>query len=167
MPESTKHLISICDPIFTSLFLLELCLKVIAYGLEGYLNDTWNRVDFVCVVLSLIALPGLVPASIARVMRTGRTVRPLRMVNKNPRIQMIFTALFKSLPAVGNVLVLAFFAMMIYAIMGMSFFSGLFNTCNDGDAAGKLDCFGIVSGGGEEGAFRDFMIPYDSMLETL
>ena len=102
------------DIIFLVIFTIEASLKIIALGFTGaqtaYLSDGWNRLDFVCVVLSFCTLIlTFLPGSIGRVMRTARTARPLRMINKNERIQLVFGALYRSLPAILNVAILAFF----------------------------------------------------------
>lgn len=66
MDQSTKDLVAVTDPIFLALFCLEMCLKITAFGLTnqgtGYLDDVWNRLDGCAVVLSLVALTGLIPA---------------------------------------------------------------------------------------------------------
>ena len=57
-------------------------------------SDTWNRLDFFCVVASfagmIITMLTSFPTSVVRVIRTSRTLRPLRMINKNERIQIVF-----------------------------------------------------------------------------
>ena len=46
----------IVNYVFTSVFILECILKIIAYGLKDYLNNTWNQFDFFVVSTSLVDL---------------------------------------------------------------------------------------------------------------
>ena len=71
------------------------------------------------------------------------------MATKNERIQLIFGALFRSMPAILNVMFLSVFFFFLFSVMGMGFFMGKFYLCNNDDASGKEDCLGITEG--EEG----------------
>ena len=46
------------DNIFTSIFILEMILKIIAFGfffdMNSYLYDSWCRLDFVIVLFSIL-----------------------------------------------------------------------------------------------------------------
>jgi len=155
--------VAIADPIFLGIFTIEMLIKITACGFVGapaaYLSDTWNRLDFFCVCMGYCTmLLTFIPPSIARVLRIGRTLRPLRMINKNERIQIVFSALYNSIPAIFSVIILASFMLLLFSIIGMNFFMGKFFICNDGDVAGKADCIGLISAGGAEGDLG-FMVP--------
>lgn len=75
------------DDIIFAFFSLELTIKMIAmgsYGKNAYLADSWNRLDFVIVVLGgleyILHLENLNLTAI----RTIRVLRPLRAINRIP-----------------------------------------------------------------------------------
>ena len=159
---TVTNLIAILDPTFLAIFCVEATIKIIAMGFYGkptaYISDTWNRVDFFVVVMSLVAIVATVlPPAIPRVLRVFRCVRPLRLINQNENVKKVFDALFMSAPAIANVLFLGFFCMFLFSIMGMGLYMGMFYRCNAGGedvegAQGKADCLGISTDG-------DFPLP--------
>jgi hypothetical protein len=104
----TADMLWILDFTFTSLFSLEVILKVVTYGLlcrqQAYLRSAWNVLDFVVVVASIVnlAASALDIASL-RSFRLLRTLRPLRMVSRNQGMKIICNALVLSLQAILNV----------------------------------------------------------------
>jgi hypothetical protein len=55
-PALLSKIIQIGNIIFISIFALEALLKLIGFGLRYYFLDTWNRFDFLIVILSIIAI---------------------------------------------------------------------------------------------------------------
>ena len=77
------------DFIFNYLFIIECVLKIIALGfaMDGgsYMRDSWNRLDFFIVSISIIDMMLTntdIPA--LRVLRMLRMIRPLRVISHNP-----------------------------------------------------------------------------------
>ena len=77
------------DFIFNYLFIIECILKIIALGfaMDGgsYMRDSWNRLDFFIVSISIIDMMLTntdIPA--LRVLRMLRMIRPLRVISHNP-----------------------------------------------------------------------------------
>ena len=126
----------VCDYIFFIIFTIEATAKVIADGFivnkGSYLRDGWNRLDFaVLVFTSPVLMAALSGTSFIRVLRIGRTLRPLRMLNRNPGLKLIINSLLESVPQVFNVLVFAVAVFLIFGILGVSLFAGMFYQCND------------------------------------
>eukprot|EP01062_Namystynia_karyoxenos_P061079 TRINITY_DN5302_c0_g1_i1.p1 TRINITY_DN5302_c0_g1~~TRINITY_DN5302_c0_g1_i1.p1 ORF type:complete len:1975 (+),score=527.51 TRINITY_DN5302_c0_g1_i1:57-5927(+) len=116
------------DLVFTFLFTLELCTKVLASGLvlhpHSYLRSGWNVLDFVIVVLAwLTFLPGVDNYSAVRVLRV---LRPLRSINGIPGLKNIVNALFLSVRELFHVLMLVTFFFCVFGILGVQLFMGLF-----------------------------------------
>ncbi|KAJ8559206.1 hypothetical protein ON010_g8243 [Phytophthora cinnamomi] len=111
---------------FTSIFTAECLLKILAMGFirnEGaYLRDSWNVLDFVVVISSLVAILPAVPNVSA--IRTIRVLRPLRSLSMIPGMRTLISALLKALPALGNVVVLQVFLFFMFAILGNQLFGG-------------------------------------------
>ena len=76
---------SISDYVFNAIFILESLIKIIqlgfAIGEKTYLSNSWNRLDFgiVCVSIIDMSLSG-VNLSILKLLRT---LRPLRIITRN------------------------------------------------------------------------------------
>jgi len=143
-------LIAIADPTILGIFSVEFAIRVVGQGFSGkesaYINDPWNRLDFFVLAFSWICVVATeIPSAFARTIRIGRAIRPLRMVNQNERIQIVFNALFMAMPDILNVCFLLVFMMFMFSVMGMGFFMGLFFTCNDDSVAGLTTCKGTFA----------------------
>lgn len=55
-PSVLAKVIEIGNIIFISIFAFEALLKLIGFGPRYYFLDTWNRFDFIIVILSIIAI---------------------------------------------------------------------------------------------------------------
>lgn len=154
-------MIDIGSPIILAIYNFELLVKVVSKGFIGkpsaYINDPWNRVDFAVLVMSdlamflkLVGLDGILPSSVIMAFRTLRVVRPLRLINQNERIQIVFNALFMSLPAILNVMTLLMFCLFMFSILGMGLYMGLFFACN-AEVNNRDECLG--NGEGEGGFY--------------
>ncbi len=85
--------------VFTVIFTVEMIIKVIAFGLiigeNAYLKNSWNRIDFFLVVLSIVDIFITIVAenntkilSLLKIMRLLRTLRPLRAINNAPGLKV-------------------------------------------------------------------------------
>ena len=75
------------------------------------------------------------------------------MATKNEKIQLIFGALYRSMPAILNVMFLGCFFFFLFSVMGMGFFMGQFYSC-DNDVSHKDECLGTMdSDGGYAGTY--------------
>ena len=63
-------------------------------------------------------------------------------------LQVIIDALFRSLPGVGYIVVLLLLFFMVFGILGLNLFSGLFYSCNDATVPNKAACVGTFVGAG-------------------
>ena len=88
----------------------------------SYLRDTWNWLDFIVVVSSLLTeIPSMKSVSS---MRTFRLMRPLRTLTTMPSMKILISTLLASVAQLGSVMVLALFFFTIFAILGVSLWSG-------------------------------------------
>ncbi|KRX08462.1 hypothetical protein PPERSA_12943 [Pseudocohnilembus persalinus] len=127
-----NEMIDVSEIIFSIIFLLEFIIKSIGmgffFGQGTYLKDGWNMLDFVVVCSSIISFfPDTVNLS---AVRTLRILRPLRSINSVKGMKVLVTTLIDSLPALGNVVIFLFFVMVLFAILSLQLFSGVFeNRC--------------------------------------
>jgi len=121
-----NRLVEETELLFTVLFTLEAMLKIIgmgfAIGKGSYLSDAWNWLDFVVVITSLLnILPSMKNVS---GLRTFRLFRPLRSLSTLPSMRILVGTLLASVSQLGGILSLAIFFFLIFAILGVSLWSG-------------------------------------------
>ncbi len=106
-----------------------------------YLKDGWNVLDFVVVVSGIISLSGT-KSSVSSI-RTVRVLRPLRTISALPGMRILVGTIIRSLPMMGNVLLLSAFLFIVFGISGIQLFKGIL----------RNRCFatieGIEGGGGQ------------------
>ena len=123
-----------CDIMFTFLFILEMLVKILAYGLifenGAYLKNTWNILDFIIIIISTLNLLELGPGSSLRALRTLRVLRPLRMVQRLPELKVVVDSLLLSFPSVADVAVLCTLFFLIFSSFGVNFLKGCFYHCS-------------------------------------
>ncbi|WP_233201430.1 ion transporter [Sporosarcina sp. P13] len=107
------------DLIIVWIFVLEVLLKLVGYGLKGYFSDRWNIFDFLIVVASLI----FYATPFVSILRLIRVLRLIRLIPAIPALRKIIDSLMKSIPALTGILGLSFLIFSIYAIIGTTFFS--------------------------------------------
>ena len=121
-------LVDTTEPIFTTFFTLECIMKCISMGFileKGcYLRDPWNWLDFIVVTTALLTiLPWMQNIS---GLRTFRLFRPLRSLSALPSMKILVGTLLNSIIQLGNIMALAMFFFGIFAILGISLWSGVF-----------------------------------------
>ena len=122
------------DLFFNYAFICEMSIKLIALGLcmdEGsYLRDEWNQMDFFIVTSSIFDMAlSNVEIDAIKILRMLRALRPLRFITHNLAMKLIVKALIESMGGIFNVLVAVGVVFLIFAIMGVNFFSGKFFYC--------------------------------------
>ena len=144
------------DFVMTGLFIAEMLLKIVGMGLffgaGAYLKVSWNVLDFVIVLVSVagIILAGKVDLAFLKSLRAMRGLRPLRMVSRAPSLKVVVNSIFIALPACVNVVLVVLLCFLVFAIVGSTFFSGLFYYCSgngDIDKYGldKIECIGTFT----------------------
>lgn len=122
------------DLSFSLLFGLECAFKIISRGFlfngkTSYLKNGWNILDFVVITLSLASFIQISNHQVSKLLRTLRVVRPLRLIPKNRGLKTAVQSLLNSLVAIFNVTIMAIFIYFVWGIFGVSFFKGLYYTC--------------------------------------
>ena len=139
------------DVAFTTIFLIEMFLKIIALGLVAhkgaYLRNGWNVLDTIAVLASVLALAfaGNSEAKVVKVLRIVRVLRPLRTIQRFAGLQQVVNSMVK---AIGNIWGLALVAvgfMFFFSVMGVSLFKGQFSYCNDPTTHYQTECNGNFS----------------------
>jgi len=103
------------------IFIVEAVLKITVSSprIFGYFRDGWNVFDFLIIVFALIPATG----QFAMIARLARLLRVLRLVSTIKDLRLIVSALVRSIPSVGHVMLLIGIMVYIYAIIGYHLFS--------------------------------------------
>lgn len=103
------------------IFVAEAVLKIIAVApnFRKYFGNGWDLFDFTIVVVSLIPQS----AEHALIARTLRLFRVLRLISAIPELRIVTTTIVRSLPGLGNVILLLVIVFYVYAIAGFYMFS--------------------------------------------
>ena len=106
-------------------------MKIVAFGFvfcgpESYIRNSWNIIDFVIVVLSIISIMPLnINLNIFKVLRLMRVLRPLRVISKNDGLRLSIQSLLMAIPSIFNVILIALLFFLIFGIMGVNYMKGL------------------------------------------
>jgi voltage-gated sodium channel len=108
------------DRVILGIFVLEIAIKLAAEGRAPwrYFRDPFNCFDFGIVAVSLLPLG----AQYLTVLRLLRLLRVLRLVHALPRLQILVSALLKSIPSMGYVAVFLGLLFYVYGVAGVFLF---------------------------------------------
>uniref|UniRef100_A0A665WSY3 Calcium channel, voltage-dependent, R type, alpha 1E subunit b n=1 Tax=Echeneis naucrates TaxID=173247 RepID=A0A665WSY3_ECHNA len=134
------------EPYFIGIFCFEAGIKLVALGFVfhkgSYLRNGWNVMDFIVVLSGILATAGAhmnIPVDL-RTLRAVRVLRPLKLVSGIPSLQIVLKSIMKAMIPLLQIGLLLFFAILMFAIIGLEFYSGkLHHTCLASfDILGKL-----------------------------
>ncbi|XP_040895501.1 voltage-dependent R-type calcium channel subunit alpha-1E isoform X2 [Toxotes jaculatrix] len=124
------------EPYFIGMFCFEAGIKIIALGFVfhkgSYLRNGWNVMDFIVVLSGILAAAGAhMNISVdLRTLRAVRVLRPLKLVSGIPSLQIVLKSIMKAMVPLLQIGLLLFFAILMFAIIGLEFYSGkLHYTC--------------------------------------
>ncbi|KAJ8339453.1 hypothetical protein SKAU_G00362390 [Synaphobranchus kaupii] len=134
------------EPYFIGIFCFEAGIKIIALGFafhkDSYLRNGWNVMDFVVVLTGILATVG--SDFDLRTLRAVRVLRPLKLVSGIPSLQVVLKSIMKAMVPLLQIGLLLFFAILMFAIIGVEFYMGKFHqTCfkrDTGELAADFPC---------------------------
>ena len=103
-------------------------LKIISLGFwvekYSYIRDPWNILDFIVVIIGWLGL--VVSSGNISAIRAIRILRPLRTINSIAEMKIVVNSIIKSLPMLADVFFLFIFLLLIFSIIGLQSYAGLF-----------------------------------------
>ncbi|XP_031167426.2 voltage-dependent T-type calcium channel subunit alpha-1H-like [Sander lucioperca] len=120
--------------VFTVILIIEVLLKLVAFGLLRFIKNRWNLLDVAVILISIISIilhemdmsdSISINPSILRVCRVLR----LAQVLKAKMIRVLLKTIIKTLSQVGNICLLFTFFFFVYAVLGVELFGRL--ECTD------------------------------------
>jgi voltage-gated sodium channel len=136
---SYGHFFERLDDIILTIFIVELLLKMYAFGFRFFTN-AWNVFDFLIVAAAVIPAAG--PFS---VFRTLRILRTLRLINNVPKLRVIIEALLKSIPSMGWISLLLIMVFYIFAVLGTNVYGEEFPELFGGVGSSMFTLFQVMT----------------------
>ncbi|XP_055550028.1 voltage-dependent calcium channel type A subunit alpha-1-like isoform X8 [Wyeomyia smithii] len=132
LPQGDKTVLAqkleLTESYFLCIFTIEAALKIVALGLvlhaDSYLRNIWNMMDFFVVFTGLVTLLPLPLDVDLRTLRSIRVLRPLKLVSGVPSLQVVLKSIIKAMAPLLQIGLLVLFAIVIFAIIGLEFYSG-------------------------------------------
>ncbi|XP_017168234.1 voltage-dependent R-type calcium channel subunit alpha-1E isoform X10 [Mus musculus] len=118
------------EPYFIGIFCFEAGIKIVALGFifhkGSYLRNGWNVMDFIVVLSGILATAGTHFNTHVdlRTLRAVRVLRPLKLVSGIPSLQIVLKSIMKAMVPLLQIGLLLFFAILMFAIIGLEFYSG-------------------------------------------
>lgn len=129
---STNMFQKMLEVSFLIAYAIEMVLKIIAMGLinyrNSYLRDPWNLLDMFVVFASGASLFGF---SIATnndkpiYFSSLKIIGPLKTINSFPKLKMLIRAIFESIPALVEIILIILLVFGVFAIVGVQLFRGV------------------------------------------
>ncbi len=115
------RVLHLLDQLILWIFVLEIVIKRAADGSKPwrYFLRPWNISDLVIVAVCFLPLHN---AGFVAVLRLARLLRVLKLVKALPKLQVIVTALLKSIPSMFYISVLLSMLFYLYAVLGTFMF---------------------------------------------
>ena len=108
---------------FQLFYTAEMIFKIIALGFiypnHAYLRSYWNLMDFIVVIIGWITIMTGGGHMGMSAFRSIRALRTLRMVSARPSLSKLVGNLFKILPLMGNITLLCFVIVIVFAVISM------------------------------------------------
>uniref|UniRef100_A0A8C2IHR6 Calcium voltage-gated channel subunit alpha1 Ib n=1 Tax=Cyprinus carpio TaxID=7962 RepID=A0A8C2IHR6_CYPCA len=129
-PEELTNVLEICNIVFTSMFALEMILKLTALGFFSYLRNPYNIFDGIIVIISVCEIVGQSDGGLS-VLRTFRLLRVLKLVRFMPALRRQLVVLMKTMDNVATFCMLLMLFIFIFSILGMHIFGCKFSLKTD------------------------------------
>uniref|UniRef100_A0A8C1Z1K8 Calcium voltage-gated channel subunit alpha1 I n=1 Tax=Cyprinus carpio TaxID=7962 RepID=A0A8C1Z1K8_CYPCA len=129
-PEELTNVLEICNIVFTSMFALEMILKLTALGFFSYLRNPYNIFDGIIVIISVCEIVGQSDGCLS-VLRTFRLLRVLKLVRFMPALRRQLVVLMKTMDNVATFCMLLMLFIFIFSILGMHIFGCKFSLKTD------------------------------------
>ena len=117
---TADQVLTALDELFLGIFVVELAIRIAAFGRrpQDFFKDGWNVFDF--VVISLAFTPGL--RDNVTLLRLVRLLRVVRLVSVLPELRLLIGAMGRSLKPILSLLVLTVLIMYVYGMVGWILF---------------------------------------------
>ncbi|XP_046854592.1 voltage-dependent T-type calcium channel subunit alpha-1G-like [Xenia sp. Carnegie-2017] len=130
-PKKMTNILETVNVVFTSIFAIEMLIKIAAFGPYGYIKDAYNLFDGVIVIVSFMDILADSDTSGLSVMRSFRVLRIFKLVRFMPELQRQLAVMVRTLDNVMSFLALLALFVFTSSIFGMHLFGGKFQFANE------------------------------------
>ncbi len=123
-------ILSDLNAVFVGIFVLEAVIKLLGYGFRYYWHETWNKFDFIIIIISLVSQYSSLDTVNFTAFRIIRVARLLRMVKASKGLRNLLKTLYLALENIGNVAALLLLIIFTFAVAGMDIFGEMPQTDN-------------------------------------
>ncbi|XP_014771226.1 sodium channel protein 1 brain [Octopus bimaculoides] len=120
MSMGLKHVLKFANYVFTSVFLLEALLKIVAFN-KQYFKSGWNVFDLIVVAASLIDL-GVEGLKGVSVFRSFRLLRVFRLAQSWTTMRLLLCIILNTLGSLGYLTIILIIIIYIFAVTGLQLF---------------------------------------------
>ncbi|XP_040473138.1 voltage-dependent L-type calcium channel subunit alpha-1F isoform X2 [Falco naumanni] len=161
-----NHILGYFDYAFTSIFTVEILLKMTAFGAflhKGSFCRNWfNLLDLLVVSVSLISFGIHSSAiSVVKILRVLRVLRPLRAINRAKGLKHVVQCVFVAIRTIGNIMIVTTLLQFMFACIGVQLFKGKFYSCTDEAKHTPGECKGTFL------VYKDGDVSHPSVRERL
>jgi len=142
-----NYILGFFDYVFTTIFTIEVIIKVIAYGLlfhkDSFMRSGFNLLDILVVGVSLLSIfmKGK-KIGFLKILRVLRVLRPLRAINRAKGLKRVVQCAIVAIKTIGNIMLVTFLLEFLFAVIGVQLFKGRFSQCSDVSRSTKEACQG-------------------------
>uniref|UniRef100_A0A1I8GT10 Voltage-dependent L-type calcium channel subunit alpha n=1 Tax=Macrostomum lignano TaxID=282301 RepID=A0A1I8GT10_9PLAT len=160
------------DLFFTTVFTVEIVLKVTAYGVilhkgafcrqafnlldmlvvisygvvlhkGSFCRSTFNLLDLLVVFVALVSFfIENDTFSVVKILRVLRVLRPLRAINRAKGLKHVVQCVIVAIKSIGNIMLVTFLLEFMFAVIGVQLFKGKFQACSDPSKPTEAECKG-------------------------
>ena len=112
--------LALLNAIFLGFFVVEVSLRIAAYGRrpQDFFRSGWNVFDFVVIAMAFV--PGIRESS--TLLRIARLMRVVRVVRVLPDLRLLVEGVVRSLPPLGSMVLLTTLIIFVYGMFGWLLF---------------------------------------------
>ncbi|KAL2743581.1 muscle calcium channel subunit alpha-1 isoform X3, partial [Vespula maculifrons] len=122
-----NQILNYFDYFFTSVFTIEICLKMISYGFVihdgAFCRSAFNLLDLLVVCVSLVSTfwsSGAI--SVVKILRVLRVLRPLRAINRAKGLKHVVQCVIVAVKTIGNIVLVTSLLQFVFAVIGVQLF---------------------------------------------
>ncbi|XP_041953728.1 calcium channel, voltage-dependent, L type, alpha 1F subunit [Alosa sapidissima] len=131
-----NNLLGYADYAFTSIFTVEILLKMTVHGAflhkGSFCRNVSNLLDLLVVSVSLVSFfLHSSTISVVKILRVLRVLRPLRAINRAKGLKHVVQCVFVAIRTIGNIMIVTTLLQFMFACIGVQLFKGKFYRCTD------------------------------------
>ncbi|KAM7397221.1 hypothetical protein PAMP_020211 [Pampus punctatissimus] len=165
-----KVVLEYADLVFTCVFVVEMILKVVAFGFKRYFTNGWCWLDFLVVIVSLVSVASINLGYSD--LKPIKCLRALRTVSRFQSTRVVVDVLLSLAPSIIDMLLVSMIVFSIFSILGVHLFAGKFYYCYNAtfneaflneQIPNKTKCFELIEANFTEIYWKNAPFHFDNL----